>query len=459
MSFFLGIDLGTSYFKAGVFDGKGNLRGLGRQVVNKETGEGTVCELPVAVFWRTLHTTIGEAVKNANIAPGEIRAVSYSSQANSFILLDSKDEPLTPLILWPDKRAEKNEFPLWNLTDNNEFLEKTGLGFSLNSQFAIAKISWIQNKQPKIWEQVNSILSISDYLTFKLTGQKISDVSTASMTGLLDVTKCRWWNSALKAFSIDAGSLFTPQRIGSSVGKLTKTGAQLIGLSSGTSYYLGGLDHHCAAIGSGITQNNTICESTGTVLSCVGYAHKYDPGMNYCTAPGLSIGQYFQMAFNDNGALSLEWYQRMFAPDLNISELLKMAEDVKKGCDGLAAKPCANKYQGLSGFENIKPFHQHGHFIRALLESTSESLSVLSKLLKKTDFSDGIISTGGGAQSTLWVKIKADKLSTDFYIPECSETACMGAAMIGAVGNGDFGSWNELAESWIRFKTIVRPFL
>jgi len=47
MSFFLGIDLGTSYFKAGVFDETGRLAGLGRQRVNYVTGAGNRCELPV----------------------------------------------------------------------------------------------------------------------------------------------------------------------------------------------------------------------------------------------------------------------------------------------------------------------------------------------------------------------------------------------------------------------------
>ena len=50
MGFYLGIDLGTSYFKAGVFDGQGNLAGLGRCRVNKQTRDGKICELPTAEF-------------------------------------------------------------------------------------------------------------------------------------------------------------------------------------------------------------------------------------------------------------------------------------------------------------------------------------------------------------------------------------------------------------------------
>ena len=99
MRFFLGIDLGTSFFKAGVFDETGKLYGLGRHPVKKESSVGNSCELDVAVFWETLTSCIGDAVKEANISSSQIDALSYSSQANSFILLDKSDHPLTPLIL------------------------------------------------------------------------------------------------------------------------------------------------------------------------------------------------------------------------------------------------------------------------------------------------------------------------------------------------------------------------
>jgi xylulokinase len=457
MGFFLGIDLGTSYFKAGLFDEKGRLKGLGRQGVKKKTGNGTICELSIPLFWDTLRTCVEEAIQKADIDPGEILALSYSSQANSFVLLDSTDKPLTPLILWPDKRAEKTDLPIWKSCNKSEFLNKTGLGVELNFEFCIAKINWFQKNQPGIWERVNSILTISDYLTFELTGQRISDTSTASLTGLLDVTECQLWNKSLELFSLSPDLFSIPKRTGSFAGSLTKAGAKLIGLKQGAAYYLGALDHHCAAIGSGVPHNNNISESTGTVLACVSYSHSYSPEPNRFVAPGLTSGHYFQMAFDDNGASSLEWYQKKYAPGYSIPDLEEMAKKVSNGCDGLVAKPCAQKYHDLTGFENIKPSHSHGHFIRALLESTSVSLAGLVKAVKDPYSEAGIISTGGGAKSSLWVKIKADMLKTVFFIPECNETACMGAAMIGAKGLEEFGDWDELVESWVRFKEIIKP--
>jgi len=457
MAFFLGIDLGTSYFKAGLFDKDGNLKGLGRQVVMKETGNGKTCELPVPVFWSTLRTCIAEALAKAGISSREILSVSYSSQANSFVLLDKNENTLTPLILWPDERAGDIDLPEWISRNKNTFLKKTGLGSIPGTQFAVAKLIWLQRKQPQTWERTNSILSISDYLTFQLTGQKISDVSTASLTGLLDVPECQWWDEILELSSLNRDFLPHPERTGTFVGRITKTGAELLGLVPGISYFTGALDHHCAAIGSGLPENNYISESTGTVLSCVSYTNKYEPAGNRFIAPGLTSGRYFQMAFNDNGAQSLEWYQQKYASEFSIPELLELAASVKSGCDGLKAEPCAYTFKDLEGFQNINQFHTHGHFVKAILESTSSSLADLIKSVKHPDANEGIISTGGGAKSRLWTRIKADTLKTTFFIPECNETACLGAAMIAAHGMREYGDWNELMKKWVRFKEIVKP--
>jgi len=457
MGLFLGIDLGTSYFKAGLFDEDGRLKGLSRKPVYKDTGNGDKCELSVHAFWNTLKDCLSEAMQAAKITPGKIRAISYSSQANSFVLLDARNQPLTPLILWPDKRAAGIDLPEWTAKNKNELLNKTGLGTDLNNEFAVVKVKWFQQERPETWERVNKILSISDYLTCSLTGEKFSDTSTSSLSGLLDVINGQWWNKSLESFSLNPEYLPAPSRTGSYAGKVTKSGAKLIGIKPGIPYYLGGLDHHCAAIGCGVPQGNKISESTGTVLACVSYSGTYSPEPDRFIAPGPAPGKFFQMSFNDNGAYSLEWYQKNYASEYSIPELLDMAKQVKKGCEGLEARPCAYKYQDLKGFINLMPAHQHGHFVRALLESTAASLAVLIRSVKAPDFSGEIVSTGGGAKSELWVKIKSDRLEKVFLIPECSETACLGAAMIGAKGSGEFGDWPEITKKWIRFSEIIKP--
>lgn len=457
MGFYLGIDLGTSYFKAGIFDEQGNLAGLGRCLVIKQTDDGKICELPIADFWVTLRKCINRAIEKAEINPNELIAVSYSSQANSFILLDETDHPLTPLILWPDKRAGQIPSALDSLLENPNFLKKTGLGILPGLQSMAAKIVWFQENKPEIWEKVNSIASVSDYLTFSLTGQKVSDFSTSSMTGLFDLLEEKWWNEALETLNINKKFLFSPKRTGSFVGTLAGERAIQLGLSADTKFFLGGLDHHIVAVGAGLTSSTQISESTGTVLACVNYHQGFSPRAGINIAPGLRKEYYFQMAFNENGATALEWYQKKFAPELSIEELLKMAEGIAPGSDGLKASPCVDKFESLSGFQNITNKHSHGHFVRAILESTGLSLRDLICSLDKENVSEVLIASGGGARSLLWMQIKADILNKVFMVPECSELACQGAALIGATGNIQQEERKESFGKQARYAQLINP--
>ena len=113
MAYLLGIDLGTSYFKVGLFDETGALKGLSRLALRKETPLAGHCEVAVAVFWQLLRDGVADVLRQAGIAAGEVAGLSYSSQANTFILLDRADRPLTPLILWTDTRGEPLQAELW----------------------------------------------------------------------------------------------------------------------------------------------------------------------------------------------------------------------------------------------------------------------------------------------------------------------------------------------------------
>jgi len=263
------------------------------------------------------------------------------------------------------------------------------------------------------------------------------DFSTAAMSGQFDIENGAWWDEQLEKTGIQASMLPTPKRTGTYVGVTTTDAEYLTGLPPGISFSLGALDHHAAAIGAGISSNGYLCESTGTVLSCVDETDCYIPRQGVFVAPGLHPGRYFRMMFDDNGATSLEWYQKNYAPEYSIQELLEMAAQVVPGCEGLTAFPCADRYPELSGFDiDNRNCYGHGHFIRALLESTARSLHSIVTAMHKDRPVKGIVSSGGGSRSKLWVAIKSDLINVPFFIPECTELACFGAAMI---GNRDAG--------------------
>jgi xylulokinase len=106
------------------------------------------------------------------------------SQANSFLLLDKNNTPLTPLVLWPDLRDESLDSAVINLWKHPKFTATTGLGIDVAPGFCVAKLKWFQKHQPDIWARTHRIMTISDYFTFVLAGHFLGDAGTASLLGI-----------------------------------------------------------------------------------------------------------------------------------------------------------------------------------------------------------------------------------------------------------------------------------
>lgn len=66
-------------------------------------------------------------------------------------------------------------------------------------------------------------------------------------------------------------------------------------------------------------------------------------------------------------------------------------------------------------------------------------------------------SGGGGASSPLWAQIKADVTGKELCTLEESETACLGSALLAAVGIGLYGSAAEAARAAVKIKGKYAP--
>ncbi|MBI5092523.1 MAG: hypothetical protein HZB26_08780 [Candidatus Hydrogenedentes bacterium] len=453
MRSFMGIDLGTTFFKAGLFDDRGRLLGLGRVSVEKEESDGR-CELPIAAFWRLLSQAVAESLAAAAIKPEAVAGLSYSSQANSFLLLEASGAPLTPLVLWPDRRASElvgaNDDP-WHHAD---FLHITGVGVG-GAEFAAYKLAWFRREQPSLWRRVRMVQTISDHLVYGLTGNRLGDLSTASLLGLVDQRCNTWWSEGLNPFGIAINTLSAPRRPGTPAGPLTGEGAQRIGLRPGTLLVLGGLDHYMAAVGAGLGSLAEFCESTGTVLAAVALNARFEPYENRCIGPTHQPDRFYELTFNESGSSNLDWYRTHFAPDASIPELITLAGTVPPGCLGLRARPVLSGLTKEAAFEGASEVHTQGHFVRAILEANAAALDGLIARLGKERRPERILATGGGARSDIWLQLKADRLGLEVVRVTCEEPACQGAAWMAARAFGNLPSSAEA--DWRRVRRRYTP--
>ncbi|WP_018628683.1 FGGY-family carbohydrate kinase [Niabella aurantiaca] len=443
---FLGIDMGTSYFKAGLFNGDGRLVGSGRVMVPRR-GSGMQAELEIAAFWKSLRQCVFGAFEEANAEHSALTAMAYSSQANTFLLMDGGGQPLTPLILWTDERAPADP-ELAGFTKQEQWPETTGIGIPFGAGFCISKCRWFQEKGADIWRKTRAVLTLPDYFTFCLTGKRLVDTSTASLLGLMNMEKSAWWPEAVAASGMEEDQLSPLCAMGTDGGALQR--GNPLGLPPGVRLFTGGLDHHMAAIGVGIGAGAKLSESTGTVIAAVLYSYNKMRIKNVCMAPALEADAYFKMSFDRNGAGALEWYRKTYAAQHTLDELVEMAATVPAGCEGLIAVPCPNEHADKSGFLNQQDRFHHGYYIRAIMESTAESLKQLIHKVDAGQESSAVFSTGGGAKSKLWGAIKEAAIQRRFYRNTNSEAACRGAALVAATGTGMFTSVFDAQRSWLR---------
>ncbi len=457
MSLVLGIDLGTSYFKLGLFDRTGRGVGLGRVPVPSIGQEENRCELSIENFWSSLRQGLEAALCQAGRSSQDIQAVAYSSQANSFVLLDGRDQPVTPLILWPDQRTEPVDENVQQLWDRGDFLSRTGLGIAPCNQLALCKLRWFQQNRSDLWSRVSRIMTISDYFVFGLTDKPVGDAGTACLLGLWDLSRGRWWTEAAEKLDLPTRMLSTLLRPGELAGELSARASDLLSLEAGIPLAVGSLDHPLAALGVGLSREAELSVSLGTVLACVRFTETFEPKTNCCSGPAAGKTGYYQLAFDNNGASVLEWYQKNHAPQQTIEQLLQLAGQVSPGCEGLLVFPLANEYAGLEGFQDVQASHTPGHFARAILESTARTLCDLVDRLYGAAKPQRIVVTGGGARSDLWLQILAETLGVEVVRCSCPEPACRGAAMLATVAAGWFSDLKDASAKWVSTNQTFPP--
>ncbi len=444
----LGIDLGTSYFKALIVSPEGEVLGLGREALHPiERGPGFQ-ELPLGDFYAAVCGAVHQALLESGSKAGDIRGVSYSSQTNTFLLEDGSGKPLTPLILWSDKRVKTVEEPLAAIFEHPDFTAVTGLGIK-TSGFCMSKADWIRRNEPSLWDRTARLTTLADFLSCRISGERLGDAGTAALLGFWNTRDMCWWDFALGKLGITPSMLPRLLRPGSPAGTCAGPLAAELGIPTKAAFAVGSLDHHAASIGAGIGNLSSMTESTGTVLAAIALTKGFSPEKNSASGPHVKPGEFYKVAFNNNGGACLEWYSRNFTPGLDLQELNRLAARVPPGAEGLRAAVMPHTQSSLNGFSGTGAGCGHGHYTRAMMEGVASSLANLITVASAGRPPERIVAAGGGAKSDLWLQIKADISGMSFLRNSSGEPGAYGAAMFAAAAAGYYDSTDEVSRSWI----------
>lgn len=201
-------DLGTSGVKAAVLDSDGKIVRSAVEPYPTHTANGGVVEQEVSDWWRAL-------LAAARVVDGEVTKIALTGQMQDLTLLNERGEPLRPAILYSDMRAQAEAAAIIERVGKERLIALTGNEQSADSLWA--KVLWLKRNQPDLLSNAKTLLfSPADYAAYKMTGNAVTDTTTASTTGLMILRGRRWLDRAtLEEFGIgEVGSLLPPLAAG-----------------------------------------------------------------------------------------------------------------------------------------------------------------------------------------------------------------------------------------------------
>ena len=457
MTLLLGLDVGTTSVKAGLFDIAGRqVAADGREYRLAHPAPDHV-EIDAQIWWSSAVAAVRGVLAAPGVDPRTVVAMAVSSQGETIVAVDAVGRPLGPALVWLDNRATAEARDLGERFPNALVYDRTGIP-DVNPTWPAAKLLWWRRNQPELFRDAAKFLLVEDFMLHRLTGRFVTEGGIQCTSMLFDIVEGGWWGDALDAVGVGPERLAEIAAPASIVGGLTAAAAEALGLPAGLPIVAGGMDQGAGAVGVGNIGDGVVSESTGGALTVQAAVarHGGDPSRQTPVYLHSAPGQYLYCPVCPTGGMALTWFrdtlgqrevERARGDGGSAYDLLTaLAADVPAGCDGLTMLPhlagaFSPEYvpEARGAFIGITLTHTRGHFVRAVLEAVAFMLRRNIELVGRAGaVATAIRSHGGGARSPLWNQIKADACGLPVVTLEGADAAVRGDAMTAGVAVGAY---------------------
>jgi gluconokinase len=459
----IGVDIGTTSTKTVAYDAQGRpgaSSSVGYPLA--EPAPGFAEQDPGAILDAVLETI--RQVAAAVDRP--IAGLAFSSAMHSLIGLDPMGTPLTPSITWADSRASSQAERLRASPRGLQLHRRTGT--PVHPMSPLAKLLWLREQEPKLFERVGHWVGIKDYVLRQLCDALVTDHSMASGTGLMDIHRLAWDPEALHLAGISVEQLPELVSTTSLLPSLTPGTATRTGLPRDTRVVVGAGDGPLANLGLGAVHPGVAACSIGTsgAIRVMVERPGVDPlGGVFCYA--LTEHLWAVGGAINNGGVVLDWAGEALAPDLggeSEEALLELAAQAPVGSGGLIMLPYllserAPHWSSLprGAYIGLTREHRRPHLVRAALEGVCQQLAlVLQSMRAAGNEVREVRATGGFARSALWRQMLADVLGMEIKFTTAHEGSSFGAALLGMQALGMVPSI-DVAADLVQVERTVRP--
>lgn len=463
--YILAYDLGTTGLKTALFKDTGELESSVYLEYKTYYKHPKWAEQDPKEWWRAICISTRKVLGEARVDPEKIACISFSGQQMGLVPVTKKGNlSRKTTMIWTDSRADKQAQLIQNKLGWQKFYSITARGEML-SQYPPAKIMWIRENEPSVFQKTYKFLQIKDYIILRLTGEFVTDFSEASDTGLFNIRKRRWSEKILEVTGITEEMLPMLHKSTDVVGQITEKASKEVSLKAGTPVVVGGGDSTCALTGAGLVKERECCVYIGSIMwaGIVTKKPLFDREIRLSSYCHLISGKYNSLLHLISGGIFYRWARDNLCDSeivaaekkrVNVYGIMdSKASPVKAGADGLLFLPQLGLYENPESpgtFVGLRLTHRKEHFLRSILEGVAYTAKRLVKLLEDRSGKSlkRIRMTGGGAKSKLWRQIMADVLGKDVMVPSSvQESSALGAAMAGGVGTGIFKDFTEAKDS------------
>jgi gluconokinase len=462
----LAIDIGTSATKGVIFDPDGRVVAAVRQSYPMLTPRPDWAEQEPDVVLRAVLDTLRSAYQ-AKPAGTDIAAVSFSSQWYSTMPVGTDGRPLANYLTWSDRRAADTAERLRQSGGAQAIYQATGC--PIDAIYPLSKIAWF--RQGGLGRDAARYISIKEYVFHRLFGQYAVDWGMAAATGLLDIRRAAWDDTAVAAAGIrkdQLSPLVSPRTI------LTRWSPDVrayTGIPQGTPCVFGGGDGALASVGVGAIGKGVAAVNVGTSAAAryLTQAPLTDPRGRLWTYL-VDEGWWVVGGIVSSGAVVYDWFTRAVGPGESASgaavpgsrdlheAINDMAGSIPPGAEGLIFLPYLSGEQcpvwdprTSGGLWGLTLRHGRAHLARAVFEGITMSIARIAEAIAETfEPIEELRVTGGLLQSSTWLRIAADMFGARLHVPETAEGSALGAAVMAWVALG-------MVPDLTAAKTLSRP--
>jgi gluconokinase len=455
----LALDLGTSSFRAVLFDR------LGRAVDGSEeqrrynlttTPDGGA-EADARMLFGLLLATVDRALNRAGERSADIAAVGLCCFWHSLVGLDESGEPVTPVLFWADRRSAKQVEALREELNQPEVHQRTGC--VIHSSYWPAKLRWLKETRPAAFDRAIRWCSFADYVVKQIHDQDLTTIAMASGTGMMDVQAAEWDDQMIAAAGVDPATL--PPIVPAST-PLTSMRAAFAGRWPDLAkipWYPGVGDGACANVGCGAVANDRIALTVGTSAAIRVIAER-PLGQAFDVPTDVWAYRLDERHVVFGGALSnggnvVSWLRGVVGEDPT-EESMSEAGRIAPDSHGLTVLPFLagerspiwnDRATGVIAGLTLSTGRVD--LLRACLEAVALRLAMIYRAIAPLVSADHQIVLNGGAvlHSPVWMQIIADALGhTVTPLPPEEESSARGVALIAMQSAGIISNLNAVPD-------------